>query len=287
MKIKIMLLVLCCCVSATLPVAAQSQVAEDMVLIPARKFWMGRYHSFIVDAIDSESRDKMDDRPANNVYLDTFYIDRYEVTNTDYDLFAEATGTRRPWHWPAGEIPEGEERFPVATVNWFEAAAFCEWAGKRLPTEAEWEKAARGGLDRNRYSWGDDYVDTSEARLLPPRNARQTRGFVIPAVVAKNEPMDVGSLEPNGYGLYDMIGNVMEWTQDWYDPAYYLFMPKENPQGPATGQYKSVRGTSWADSSFNAGAGSGNPETKNVNYRDFTDPETLTITVGFRCAKDL
>ncbi len=267
-----------CCVCAALPIAAQTAVPEDMALVPAGKFWMGRYYGTNIDAIDLVFRAHMDDRPANNVYLDAFYMDRYEVTSADYAEFVEATGTRAPWHWPGGEIPEGEERFPVTNVNWSESAAFCETAGKRLPTEAEWEKAARGGLDRQRYTWGDEDVDTSEARLLPPRSAIRLTDDPV-GVLRRNTPLDVGSFEANAYGLYDMSGNVTEWTRDWYDKDYYAFMPKRNSQGPEDGLYKSVRGTNFIDGDTG--------DTASANYRNFTDPETRTNTIGFRCAKDL
>src|SRR5205809_4674322 len=131
-----------CCVCAALPAAAQTAAPEGMVLVPAGKFWMGRAFSIFLDSGDLLARDKMDDRPANNIYLDAFYIDKYEVTNADYERFIQATGGRAPWHWPEGKIPKGEERLPVSNVNWFEANSFCNWMGKRLPTEAEWEKAA-------------------------------------------------------------------------------------------------------------------------------------------------
>ena len=112
---------LLCFVCAALPIAAQTAAPEGMVLIPAGKFWMGRVHNFFFNSIDGVARDKMDDIPANNVYLNAFYIDKYEVTNTDYARFVEATGVRAPWHWPQGKIPNGEERVPIYNVNWFEA----------------------------------------------------------------------------------------------------------------------------------------------------------------------
>jgi formylglycine-generating enzyme required for sulfatase activity len=225
------------------------------------------------------ARDRMDDIPANNIYLDAFYIDKYEVTNADYARFLRATAGKPPWHWPQGKIPNGEERVPIYNVNWFEATEYCKWVGKRLPTEAEWEKAARGGLDRNRYSWGDDDVDTSEVRRLPPQSSARTSNS-LPAAVDREGATTVGSFPPNGYGLYDMIGNVMEWTNDWYYDNYYPFMPKQNPRGPETGLYRNVRGANWA-----SGAGEGHPA-HTVYFRNFSDPELRITTIGFRCAKD-
>src|SRR2546422_9059590 len=195
---------LLCCVCAAVPIAAQTAVPDGRAQIPAGKFWMGRAYSMFLYSADLLPRDKMDERPANSIYLDSFYIDKYEVTNADYARFVEATGARPPWHWPQGKIPNGEERFPVFNVNWFEAADFCKWAGKRLPTEAEWEKAARGGLDRNRYSWGDDNVDRSERRLGAPQSAGRITDEPVPAHLDGADAMPVGSFKPNRYGLYDM-----------------------------------------------------------------------------------
>ncbi len=263
---------------AVMPVAAQIEAPEDMVLISAGKFWMGRSFTIFADAKDLVARDKKDDQPANNVYLDAFYIDKYEVTNAEYAPFLEATGGRAPWHWPQDQIPEGQERFPVANVNWFEADAFCQAAGKRLPTEAEWEKAARGGLDRNRYTWGDAHVDRSENRLFAPQGAGRTTDEPVSAALGLAAPVDVGSFEPNGYGLYDMGGSMNEWTSDWYYGNYYPFMPKENPKGPEDGRYKSIRGPNWME-------GNDHGERLSVYYRNFSDPETLMLVIGFRCAR--
>jgi formylglycine-generating enzyme required for sulfatase activity len=259
-----------------LPSAAQTAAPEGMVQIPAGNFWMGRVHLVFFDSIDAVPRDKNDDMPANSIYLDAFYIDKYEVTNADYAKFVQATGARAPWHWPEGKVPKGEERLPVYNVNWYEANEFCKWSGKRLPTEAEWEKAARGGLDRQRYSWGDKEVDTrAELNKLQQISARNNN-TPFPAAINRDGAMPVGSFAPNGYGLYDMIGNVIEWTNDWYDINYYAFMPKRNPPGPASGRYKSVRGGGWRDGDgyflMNA-------------YRNFSDPDLRMITLGMRCAK--
>jgi len=267
------------CVCVALPIAAQTAAPEGMALVPAGKFWMGRAYTIFLNSADLLARDRMDDIPANNIQLDAFYIDKYEVTNTDYAKFVAETKTRAPWHWPQGQIPKGEEKLPVANVNWFEASDYCKWAGKRLPTEAEFEKAARGGLDRNHYSWGDTYIDYGEEGLLAPQGSPRKSGAPpVPAALGRLKAMPVGSFAPNGYGLYDVTGNVMEWTSDWYDNNYYPFMPKVNPKGPETGRYKSVRGAGFAD-------GGGHGDEKVVEYRNFSDPETRISTIGFRCAK--
>ena len=259
-----MVLAVLCCVCAALPIAAQTPAPEGMVLIPAGKFWMGRAHSFWRDALDIVPRAKRDDRPANLIDLDAFYLDKYEVTNADYARFVEATGARPPWHWPKRKIAKGDERLPVYNVNWFEATAYCQWVGKRLPTEAEWEKAVRGGRERRPYAWTDDETLDPDQR--------------VPAAIARGKAMSVGSFPPNGYGLYDMIGNVMEWTNDWYDLNYYAFMPKKNPPGPETGLYKSVRGAGWSE-------GVGEDGQLTNSCRNFSDPELRGFTIGFRCAK--
>ena len=278
MKRKIIFTLLCC-VCAVLPTAAQTAAPEGMVLIPAGNFWMGRAFSIFLDTGDLLARDKIDDRPANNVYLDAFYIDKYEITNTDYARFVEATHARAPWHWAEGLIPKGEEKFPVANVNWYEATDYCKWAGTRLPTEAEFEKAARGGLDRAHYAWGDETIDKNdELALLAPQVALRNTATPVPATLGRPRANPVGSFAPNGYGLYDIIGNVMEWTNDWYDNNYYPFMPKQNPRGPDTGRYKSVRGAGYADQG-------GHGMEKLVGYRNFSDPDTRMTTIGFRCAK--
>src|SRR5262245_45381754 len=130
MKQIVVLLVLWC-VCAALPIAAQT-VPEGMVEIPAGKFWMGRTQTLWRDAIDVVPRAKMDNRPANQIYMDAFYLDKYEVTNADYARFLEATAGKAPWHWKGGKFRAGDEKQAVYNVNWFEAEAYCKWAGKRL-----------------------------------------------------------------------------------------------------------------------------------------------------------
>src|SRR5437870_2317380 len=258
MKRSVVVLTILFCVCAALPVAAQTLASDSLVQIPAGEFWMGRSQSFFDDTEDAVPIAWLDDRPANLIDLDAFSIDKYEVTNADYAKFLEATGGKPPWHWPEGRIAPGLEKQAVSNVNWFEATAFCKWAGKRLPTEAEWEKAARGGLDRKVYPWGND---------------TNNDGNPLPAVTNSNKAALVGTLAPNGYGLYDMIGNVMEWTNDWFEYKYYNFMPKNNPKGPETGLYRGIRGGGWAE-----GRG-----LKLANfYRSFSDPELRFDTLGFR-----
>lgn len=266
-------LAILCCLFAAIPILAQTIDTDGMALIPAGEYWRGRVHFFIVEAFGLFERDRMDDFPAHKVDLDAFYIDKYEVTNAEYSRFLEATGGAKPWHWPKGQIPKGEERFPIYNINWNEADTYCKWAGKRLPTEAEWEKASRGGLDRKRFSWGDvdpGVAGYDEAAGPAPRGRPPANVNSIHAAIA------VGSFQPNGYGLYDMTGNVWEFCSDWYDKTYYPVSPRRNPQGPETGLYKVIRGGSWADDDDRAFMN---------HFRNFTDPTLRASTIGFRCAK--
>jgi formylglycine-generating enzyme required for sulfatase activity len=278
MKSKTLFLILFL-VCAAVPTVAQTTAPDGMVQIPAGKFWMGRDFAIFIDSGDFIARDKMDDRPANHVYVDAFSIDKYEVTNADYAKFVQATGAKAPWHWPQGKIPMGQEKFPVANVNWFEATDYCKWLGKRLPTEAEWERAGRGGLERAHYTWGDDTIDKdTEEGLLSPQSTFRNTNTPVPGTLGRPWSNAVGTFAPNGFGLYDMTGNVMEWTEDWYDNNYYPFMPKNNPKGPEKGRYKVVRGAGYADQG-------GHGFEKLVSYRNFSDPDTRMTVIGFRCAK--
>ena len=241
--------------------ASQSSDApSDMVLIPAGEFWMGRAEfQYLFERNNVIERDRLDDGPAHLVYLDAFYIDKYEVTHEAYARFAEATHIKLPWYWPHGKIPKDHEQLPVYEVDWSEASAYCAWAGKRLPTEAEWERAARGGLDRKKFVWGDE-EQLNSAHLNYPWG-----------------PLKVGSFPPNGYGLYDVIGNVWEWTSDWYNRDYYTVTADRNPKGPDTGIYRVIRGAGWTDGY--------DGRNLMVSHRSYADPTTRAFTIGIRCAK--
>ena len=217
---------------------------------------MGRTYTGTIEQAVTLERDRRDDTPAHKIYVDAFYLDPYEVTNEEYARFAAAnTSAVKPWYWPGGIVAKAEERLPVQEVNWAEAEAYCRSAGKRLPTEAVWERAARGGLDRKRYPWGDD-----------PARGKAHSGS--PA-----GPVAVGSFSPNAYGVYDMAGNVWEWTNDWYDRDYYTVSPDRNPQGVPSGRYRVIRGGGFSDgAALNS-------------FRSYADPEMRTSIIGFRCAK--
>src|SRR5262245_39317406 len=242
-------------------VFAGQDVPPGMVLVTAGDYWQGRVYMTLIDELGMLARARMDDLPSHVVYVDQFLIDKYEVSNADYHRFVEATGHRKPYHWISGKVPAGEDKFPVYNVSWDDSVGYCSWVGKRLPTETEWEKAARGGTDRLRYPWGD--------QLAPGGKKSAHYGW-------PEGPVAVGSFPPNGYGIYDTVGNIAEWVNDWYAQNYYSISADRNPKGPANGMYRVVRGNAW----------NGDDERHlAVNYRNFADPSTRTVTIGFRCAR--
>lgn len=245
-----------------------------MVLIPAGEFWMGRTQLWLVDELGWNERDRLDDRPVHLVDLDAFYFDRYETGNEDYQRFVEATGHRKPFHWAGGKIPAGKERHPVYNISWDDADAYCKWAGKRLPTEAEWERAARGDLDRKLYPWGDQL--TVPARESAPSGAASPQNVKAAHTGFPKGPVAVGAYPPNNFGLYDMTGNVWEWVNDRYGRDYYSVSPDRNPPGSANGVYRVFRGGGWSDS---------DERNLMVHYRNYTDASTRSPTIGVRCAK--
>jgi len=196
----------------------------------------------------------------HEVYLDAYYIERYPVTVSKYKEFCEATGCK------VREQPDwSKDDYPVI-VNWFEAVAYCEWAGKRLPTEAEWEKAARAGKEGLNYPWGNvlshDYANYEGVA------GRDKWEFASP----------VGSFPPNDYGLYDVVGNVDQWCSDWFS---YTYSDAKNPTGPATGIYKVLRGGNWWLSGEY-------PKHFDVSARSEGDPSRAGVAApvtGFRCAR--
>jgi formylglycine-generating enzyme required for sulfatase activity len=176
------------------------------------------------------------------VHLDEYWMGRYPVTNAQYRAFVAATGRKKPSHWNEGRIPKGKASHPVVKVSWEDAAAFCKWASRmteveiRLPTEAEWEKAARGTNGRI-YPWGDAKPDTKRCNF--DGNVKDTT--------------PVGRYSPAGdspYGCADMAGNVWEWVADWFDGGYYKNSPRENPSGPASGSARVLRGGSFNDDAW-------------------------------------
>jgi formylglycine-generating enzyme required for sulfatase activity len=285
--------------------AVLQNVPADMVQIPAGEYWMGRTHMWLLDELSMNLTPRLDDQPVHRIYIDSFLMDKYEVTNERYVKFVEATGHRKPFHWIGGKVPAGKENLPVYNVSWDDAESYCKWAGKRLPTEAEWERAARGGVEFTMYPWGDELapggrrgpqivdgvvVDaepepggvtaTPPAANPAPRPAGGRGGAPGAAKRATyalpTGPTKVGSYEPNAFGLFDMTGNVWEWVNDWYNRTYYSVSPEKNPPGPESGMYKVIRGGSWSD---------GDDRVLGLNFRNFTDPELRTSSIGFRCTK--
>ena len=252
---------------------------EGMVLIPAGEFQMG--------SNDPEA-DK-DEQPVHTVYVDAFYIDQHEVTNLEYQKFVLANPRwqknriDKRFHsatylsdWNGNEYPAGKSKHPVQDVSWYAAMAYAVWLGKRLPTEAEWEYAARGGLSGKKYPWGD---------LIDPQRANYGN-------VGGTTP--VGKYRPNGYGLYDMAGNVKEWCLDEYNEDFYSRSPRKNPLSgthsidwlinnftdvkPNEGDvkiYRVLRGGSMVN----------DPRHLRVAFRVGVTPAFSIYDFGFRCVK--
>jgi formylglycine-generating enzyme required for sulfatase activity len=218
--------------------------------------------------------------PPHTVHLDAFFIDRTEVTNDTYDAFRAATGQAPPaWAF------DGPGR-PVVGVSWYDAEAYCDWAGKRLPTEAEWEKAARGD-DGRTYPWGNAW-DGSRLRSADALAGTELADFGawMDWRARRIDPFRPGSgpapagAHPDGaspYGALDMAGNVWEWTADWYSADTYTAKPRQNPKGPPTGTRRVLRGGGW-DVPRGIAA---------TWFREaFMASEEGRIVTGFRCAKD-
>jgi formylglycine-generating enzyme required for sulfatase activity len=224
-----------------------------MVAIPAGDFLMGCDHG-----ADNE-------RPAHRVWVDGFVIARAAVTNRLYQFFINDSGRAAPASFADDRFNHPEQ--PVTSVSWHDAAGYCAWLtertgkGYRLPTEAEWERAARGGHEGRLYTWGDE----------PPQD--QPDYFTA----WLHGPARVKERPPNGFGLYDISENVHEWCADWYDPRYYHGSPDRNPQGPATGTRKSSRGGSWRHQ----------VKIARVAARSSIPPDFRYSDYGFRCAMSL
>ncbi|ALP51663.1 hypothetical protein Tel_00080 [Candidatus Tenderia electrophaga] len=208
-----------------------------------------------------------DEGPRHEVELPAYWIDKYEVTNLQYKQFIDATGHRSPRHFRNRSFPEGKADHPVTQVSWYDAHDYCEWAGKRLPDDKEWEKAARG-TDGRMFPWGSGFsIDKANT---PVRWA---------AMYVEGDTTPVGAFEggKSPYGLYDMTGNVWEWTSSWYLPYPGNQRVTEN-YGE---KYKVLKGGSWWDCSFYK-CGISAP----VFNRSFFNPRTKNDSFGFRCAKD-
>ena len=205
-----------------MPGEKEKELLPQMVAVPEGSFLMG------------DDRGQDNEKPVHRVWVGAFLIGRFPLTNKEYALFVAESGLPEPPFCRRQMFSHPDK--PVAGVSWHDAVAYCRWLSKRsgkpfrLPTEAEWERAARGGLEGKLYPWGDE----------PPWE-RSYPGYDIET----GGPERVGQNEPNGFGLSDMSEGVHEWCGDFYDPAYYQISPERNPQGPACGQRRASRGGSW------------------------------------------
>ena len=243
----------------------------EMVDVPGGPFWMGCNEEVDTECIDSA------DKPGHEVTITGFKIDKYDVTTAQYRKCVDAgactaarttvpeephtSTTETMCNWDV----EGRDDHPINCVDWSQAVAYCTWAGKRLPTEAEWERAARG-VDGRKFPWGNAAVDCNLANYFPAGNA----------CVGSTSP--VGS-NPDGvspYSALDMAGNVWQWVADWYDSDYYDDAPTDNPTGPETGKWRVLRGGSWVT----VGMG------LRCSKRGHLAPEKWDDFTGFRCAGD-
>ena len=203
------------------PVIAKGAAEPVLVKIPAGWFQMG-----------SEAGQDCE-RPVHRVWVDEFFLAATQVTNSEYAGFLSATSTPPPPFWNDPNFNDVQQ--PVVGPSWFDAVAYCEWLSKvsgrryRLPTEAEWERAARGGVEGKLYPWGD-----APPQSLPNYQSRWNAG-----------PEPVAQYEPNGFGLFNMCDNVHEWCRDWYEADFYAHSPESNPTGPENGTRKASRGGSW------------------------------------------
>ncbi len=251
---------------------ANWKTRDEMVLVPAGPFLMGSDKKVDRNAYKAEM-------PQRSVYLDSYEIGKYEVTALEYLKFVLATD-RLPqldWRYDGGNFQETMAHHPIMHVTWYDADAYCRWAGKRLPTEAEWEKAARGE-DGRVFPWGNQMGGLTRANygrtgLSGPVRDRPERLLLYPPIISVDKYENAVS----PYGIHQMAGNVAEWVADWYDKDYYVTAPERNPKGPAAGTNRAFRGGGWIDST----------PTIRAAQRNGAPPETKMNWLGFRCARDV
>ncbi|NOU12208.1 MAG: formylglycine-generating enzyme family protein [Nitrospira sp.] len=243
---------------AVLSTAAPELIGKDgapMVLVSAGEFVMG-----------SEKGDE-DEAPTHRVYLNAFYIDKFEVTNGRFAKYVEAIQSEPPWGFTDKETPVIHAERPVRWVNWMDAMGYCLWLGKRLPAEAEWEKAARG-TDERTYPWGNDPPTPVHAVYGLKEGGAET------VSVIGNHHMG-----QSPYGVQDLAGNLYEWVMDWYAEDFYssfINSPAINPRGPSEGTAKVQRGGSYINT----------PYRLRSSFRTKGDPTEQDPNVGFRCVQD-
>lgn len=230
---------------------AQQNTLVDMVLIPGGEFRMGK-----------NSANPSDFHPEHEVVIDSFYMDQHEVTNLEYYEFCTATNHTLPIFWGMTAFRCGLDfpDHPVVGVSYIDALQYAVWAHKRLPTEAEWEYAARGGLTDRDYPNGNE-IDSTMANY-----GKRYKGII-----------EVGSFSPNNFGLYDMAGNVWEWTGDNYQENYYAVSPQMNPRGPERSRFKVIRGGSWHSGAM----------CNRTYYRNGLPSNWVDFAVGFRCVRSV
>jgi formylglycine-generating enzyme required for sulfatase activity len=241
---------------ASMPKEIMGKDDAPMVLIPAGEFVMG--------SPDGEGLDN--EQPEHKVRADAFYLDKFEVTNARYEKFMDETGRARPKFWEQLDLTLHGE-LPVIGISWHDAKAYCEWAEKRLPTEAEWEYAARGA-DRRRYPWGNAEPN---AQL-----ANYGKNWSYKFFDDRLKPANSHEAGRSPFGVYNMAGNVFEWVADWYEIKYYARSPERNPTGPPSGELKVMRGGSWNFAS----------EYIRTTSRLKMKPMDREADLGMRCARD-
>lgn len=206
--------------------------------------------------------------PIHKVYLDAFYMDQYEVRVSLSGTFLKATRREKPYNWHLVDMLADGDR-PVIGVDWYDAESYCRWAGKRLPTEAEWEKAVRW-TDGRTYPWGHGRLDKTKASYNWD-GKRRWEGYDTLSIVGSYEA------GKSPYGIYDLAGNVWEWGADWYDRDAYKNSPTRNPQGPPSGEFKVFRG----------GSALSHPADISAALRNRGSPTGRAITIGFRCVQSV
>lgn len=242
---------------ASVPTAGFPEIigkdGAPMLLVPAGEFVMG-----------SEKGDE-DEAPAHRVYLNAFYIDKFEVTNGRFAKYVETIQSEPPWGFADKETPVIHAERPVRWVNWMDAMGYCLWLGKRLPTEAEWEKAARG-TDERTYPWGNDPPTPVHAVYGLKEGGAETVSVIGNHHIGQSP-----------YGVQDLAGNLYEWVMDWYADNFYSNSPVVNPRGPGEGSAKVQRGGSYINT----------PYRLRSSFRTKGNPTEQDPNVGFRCAQDV
>jgi formylglycine-generating enzyme required for sulfatase activity len=253
---------------------------RSLVDVPAGKFLMG------------STGGPVNEGPQRLVYLDAYQIDRYEVTVLQYRRFILATARKAPVYWSGSDYPPGQADVPVVGVSWEDASAYCAWVGKRLPTEAEWEKACRG-IDGRSYPWGDQW-NPDWANVGKPFEQAQPGvwdaawSFLLverpgPAMPSLR-PIGTYPLGASPYGVMDLAGNASEWVLDWYNWGDYSNLPARNPQGLGPQWNHCLRGSSWYIPYGDGGEGQAKSRcsARNSSHAGNSDPRA-----GFRCAKSV